>query len=391
MIAAAIVSAWAAAWAGFSTVALYRGLRLARHRPAPERVPTAARVLAARVLIVRPCAGAEPELRATLASTGAAARTLGPRVRVRFCTATPDDAAAPIARAAADQLSSAGIDARWLAAPTDAPNRKAGQLATVIDGDDEHDVVIVVDSDIDLGEIDLCSLVAPLVAGDGRVVARWCAPAELAPARTFGDRASASVLGGSLQAFVLLRGVDPGGLVGKTFAVQSRALRAIGGFSMLADRLGEDTELAVRLRAAGGEVEADPQVVRSRASGRPLRAILGRYERWFVVVRTQRPLLLPTYPLLIAACPLLLVATLALGDALGLALASGVALLRVGIAAAAHRVAGRASAGVLFDAAVADPLILVAWLRALGARHVGWRERRLRVRADGRLAPDPAT
>jgi ceramide glucosyltransferase len=383
VIATALVALWAAAWAVFGVVVVRRAHRVACAVSPPADLPEGE-----RVLLVRPCAGAEPELGRTLSSTRAAVGPLGHAVRVRFSTESADDAAAPVAAAAAADLRAEGIDARWVVAPTTAPNRKAGQLAAVVDADDAHDLVVVVDSDIDLHGLDLRRLVGPIVAGHMGPVARWCAPVERGTPRTLGDRVSAAVLGGSLHAFALLRGVDPDGLVGKTFAVRSHALRAAGGFAALGDRIGEDAELSARLRRAGGRVEVDAQIVASRAAGRSLRGILDRYTRWCAVVRTQRPRLLASYPLLIAAAPLLVTAAWLVGAP---QIAGAVALGRIGIAIAARRLASRprSVAGVLFDATIADLAVLVAWSRALSARHVGWRERRLRLLPDGRLLSEP--
>ena len=384
MIATALVGAWATAWFVFAAVATRRAHELASAAPHSAEPPEDA-----RVLIVRPCAGIEPELPATLASTAAAVVPLGCSVRVRLCTESAEDTAAPIAAGVAADLRAQGIDARWVVASTAAPNRKAGQLAAVVDPDLEHDVVVVVDSDVDLTGLDLRRLLAPLLLEASPPLARWCAPVERGVPRTFGDRVSAAVLGGSLHAFTLLRGVDPQGLVGKAFAVRSHALRAAGGFAALADRVGEDAELAARLRRAGGRVDVDAQVVTSRAAGRSLRAVVARYTRWCAVVRTTRPRLLASYPMLLAAAPLLVAASwLAGAPAIGGAVAIG----RIGIAIAARRLGGRprSARGVLFDAVVADLAILAAWSLALGARRLAWRDRSLRLLPDGRLFAEPA-
>lgn len=348
-----------------------------------------------RFVLVRPCAGDEAQLRRTLASLVRARWSFS--LQVRLTVSETADAASPIARDVAARLGRAGLDARAVVVPPTGPNRKTSQLAGVVDPMLESgriDGVIVVDSDVDLAGVDLDALVEPLLEAGAHVGATWCPPVEQGLGGTPGDRLSAAVLAGSMHAFPLLGTLDAGGLVGKLFAVRGDALRVIGGFSPLVHHLGEDMQLARRLRSHGWAVHMNEQVVQSRASGRSIREVFARYVRWLLVIRAQRPHLLPAYPLLLAATPLVL--ALCLASVRSAPWVAGMALLlatagRILVARTAARFAGRASGLRLAcaDAALADLLLLVAFVRALGPRRVRWRQRVLRLGRRGLLEHEP--
>jgi ceramide glucosyltransferase len=198
------------------------------------------------------------------------------------------------------------------------------------------------------------------------------------------------VLGASLHAFPVLAQLDPQGLVGKLFAISKSALASIGGFGSLVDYLGEDMEIARRVREKGGVVVSVPLVARSLAEGRSWEAVIARFSRWLTVIRAQRPLLLLSYPaLFFATFPIVvlsllssLVVPLPAAAAALLALAS-----RLGIAWFAARVAGRPQSlrGVLRDVVLADVVLAGAFARALRSRTVTWRDRVLVVDRTGLL------
>lgn len=368
---AVIVLLWAAGYAG----AIAALLRAPPHR--------AVRGTTTRVLLVRPLCGA-PELVARTLSTlpGSA------HVDLRWVAAieSPADSAWPPALAAATQLRAAGVDAHVLATAARGPNHKVEQLARALErfGHD-RDVLVVADADVDLATLDVDALLTPLHDG---AAACWAPPIELAP-RTFGDRIGAALLSASLHAFVLLVRIDPRLFVGKAFAVRLDALAAVGGFAPLRTWLGEDFELARRLRAHGFAVACSERPVGARASGRDLRALFDRHARWLAVLRAQRPLALLGVPLVLAAAPLLL--------ALAIVLGSWPALAIVVLARAAVVIVGRRRSGLpcgIADFAYAllvDLLLLAAFVRALATRRVRWADRTLRIGRGGRLAGgDPA-
>lgn len=361
MIADVALAAWALAYAGTAGTALAR----ARSRPARAAVALGSCVL------VRPLAGAEHDLEARLARAGGASHVV-------LAVGSEDDAATPIARRAVSALRACGIDASLIVTNAVGPNHKADQLARALVGTQAR-VIVVADSDVALDDGDLARLVAPL--GRAGVVASWAPPVEQGVPSTLGDHASRSVLDASLHAFPLLGTLDERGLVGKLFAIQRDALSAIGGFESLVEVIGEDMELAARLRARGlHAVMVRSMVARSLASGRSLSDVVARYTRWLLVIRTQRPRLLLSYPLLLAPAPLLLAAlAFSEGPARGLVLAALALRLVVACAARAHAGLGFAPFRALAQALLGDLTLLYALGAALCAREVRWRGRTLRV------------
>ncbi|EYF03788.1 glycosyltransferase [Chondromyces apiculatus] len=398
------------AWATVVACVSLEAARRAFQRPSeacPPR-PDAAQptpVSALQVLLVRPCAGHEPHLDRALRSL-CEARTSA-TLRCTFAVESDDDEAAPAARAAVQALISAGIPsclvntAQGTATPRAfAPNRKAAQIAAVVAAERQpFDVLLIADSDVDLAGLDLDTLLAPL-SGPHPAAAAWAPPAEFAPPHTLADRASAALLGGSLHAFPLLAGLDPGSLVGKLCALRADALHRIGGFDALTAHLGEDMELGRRLRAQGSAIRVAPLVAPSLASHRSIPAIVSRYARWLTVIRAQRPLLLASYPALFAATPLIVLLALLTASATAtapattatvswpalaaIALALGARLLT---AFAAARAAGRPTSlrTAIADALLADLLLLAAFTRALVSRKVVWRSAVLTVDRRGLL------
>lgn len=310
-------------------------------------------------LVVRPCHGAEPGLAERLAS--------GPSPRV-LAVATEDDPAMPVARAVAD--------ARVVVTGATGPNAKAEQLGHAL-ADATADVIVIADSDVRLD--DLAPLLRPL--SDPAVAAVWAPPVEVAP-RTFADHASAAVLDGSLHAFALLGALDTGGMVGKLVAIRRVDLEAVGGFGALRRHLGEDMELARRLRAHGRALRMARMTASSFAGGRTFGEVVARYARWLMVIRAQRPLLLLSYPLLFGAALPLLALALARG---AWALALATLVVRMLIAAFARIRSGHPR-WLAPEALLADVVLWAALFRALGTRTVAWRGRVLRVEAGGLLA-----
>lgn len=374
---AGLLSVWSAGYVGTCGTALWRARR---------RVPQPQATDAPSVLLVRPCTGTPPSLRRALRSTSRLAYR--GRLRVLLSVDSPRDPAWPEVRRAARRLRDDGLDAHAVLAPTEASNRKVGQLATLT-GDATEDVVVCVDADVHLTGFDLGALLAPM-EHDRSCAATWAPPVEVGRPKTLGDRASAAILGASLHAFPLLGGLDPGGLVGKLFAVRTAALQAVGGFAALSAHLGEDMELARRLRARGWHTRMYPGTARALAGGRSLASVVERQTRWLWVIRAQRPRLLASYPLLFAASPLLLGTLVALAVFLpGWAgvLSALVLGARLAVAGRASAPRGRWRAALTFEWLLADALLLIAFVRVLGARRVSWGGRTLELGRDGRLEP----
>lgn len=377
-----LLALWAIVYFCVCAVAIVRSLRERSRRPRTS-------LNEARILLVRPCTGDEAHLVSALRST-AFARNLGD-TRISFTVAETSDPAWPIVQRVAQELRNKGVNATAVVCPTAAPNRKVGQLACATRGARE-DIVVCVDADVDLTDFDLAALVAPLLNAEQnpreRCAASWAPPVEVAPPTTWGDRMSASVLGASLHAFALLGQLDRNGLVGKVFAVRRDALDDVGGFAPLGQVLGEDMALAERLRSRGWTTMMLPRTARAIATGRSIGSIIGRYTRWLWVIRAQRPWLLLSYPMLLAAAPLLLASgfTLSLfAPQTALAIVTLTLSARVTVAWTASRsMPHRWSLGPL-RAILGDIVLLTAFAKVLGSAKVRWRGHDLCL-SDGRLS-----
>lgn len=334
---------------------------------------------AAETVLVRPLAGDEAGLEERLVRTGGADCAI-------FAIGHATDSASAPAHRAATRLQARGVDARVVVTNASLPNHKADQLARALETPRARarKIVVVADSDVDLGD----DAVARLLRSLGRSHAVWAPPVERGRILTWGDRACHAILDASLHSFPLLSAIDAGGFVGKLFAVRRGALDAVGGFGAVTRSLGEDTELARLLRESGRETTVAPFAAHAMAEGRRLGDVIARFARWVMVVRAQRPHLLATYPLLIAASPVLAALAIvgvirhdspfAVLAASGLVVRMGIACMarvRAGLSAAPHRAA--------FDAFFGDAVLLVAWLIACCTNRVTWRGRQLRVTRGG--------
>ena len=288
----------------------------------------------------------------------------------------------------AARLRARGVDASVFVTNAVGPNHKADQLARAmaLPRARAREIVVVADTDVELGHDAVLRLVGAL----GDAGAAWAPPVERGGTRTWGDHASQSGLDASLHSFPLLAGIDPRGLVGKLFAVRRSALQAIGGFEALTHHLGEDMELARRLRLAGHRIRVSPQLAIATAEGRSLRDVAARYTRWLLVVRAQRARLLFSYPLLLAASPIfaaLLAIAIHRHDRPLATLAVAGLTVRFGIACFARATAGLPIAPLYaaLQSLAADALLLVALATACTSREVTWRGRRLTIGHDGTL------
>lgn len=394
-VAAWLALVWSALLAWLAIGAVIRRRALDR-RFAARSVPIpaiSAPATTPKALIMRPCAGHDPGLLDNLRSLASARSTLP--LKVVMAVDDPDDLARPAIEAALIELRAAGIDASFELVANRGPNRKASILAGLLERHPEPGIVVNIDSNVDLSGFDFDRLFAPLL-GDRSIGAIWVPWSERPPAGTpgLGSRASEALLGGSLTAFPLLCGIYPQGLVGKFWAAPRAAIDRID-FGDLTHYLGEDLEMARRLRAIDLEIEAASLLVRSPGQAPSFAAAIERFARWMLVVRGQKLPLSFSYPAFFFATPLVLVLA-AIGaiarPELGL-IAAGLALFaRATVTLAARHWSGRGLAlgPALVDAVLADLVLGLAWLRAFGSREVSWRGHRLRVERGGRLrALDP--
>lgn len=389
-----VLCLWALLALAFTVVAI-----ASTHQLMARARTTTRRVLSwPHIALVRPCEGLDPSLCETLRSS-VSARYDGRRT-IFFCVPSAHDPAYAVAERVRDELVAGGADVRLVLTAIDTPaNRKAAQLA-VVDAllPADAPLLVVADSDVQLTDESLPSLVSALVA-DREAGAASAPPIDVSAA-TAGDRWSAALLSSTPHALLALAALSErsGGvplLAGALLAIRRDALAAVGGFRSLEPYLGEDFELARRLHDAGLAMATSAAPARFTDSGRSLRGIVRRYARWSLVVRRQRPALFCTYVLLLGCTPLVAAAALllaALGRE-GWPLAAGATLAlvaaRTWLAVTLRRfydVPGawwRALAAML-----AGELLICAGATQAGASaEVEWRGRRFYVGERGALQP----
>lgn len=341
-----------------------------------------------RVLLIRPCAGEEPQLERSLTSIAEARYSFS--LTTVFGVSSEDDPAVPTIQAAIAKLATRGIEATMSVFPPLGPNRKASTIAGAVERfRSEHEIVVNADTNIDLTGYDLDQMVGRLVADESRG-AVWSPFAEFGNRPRLGSRCSIAMMGGALTAFSILAGLSPRSLSGKFWATKIVAVDDAGGFEVLAHKLGEDFEMETRLHEAGYDVVPTPQTAKAFAPPLDLLDAVDRVARWMVVVRSQRVFLMPAYPLLFASTPLN-VGLAAVGvlwnptiafSAMGLAIAA-----RLLVATTAEIYSGRGWGPVrmLVDSVLSDWLILTGWAVAWTKRQVVWRGQTLRIDSSGNL------
>jgi hypothetical protein len=347
----ALLLLWAACATGFTLVAW---TRLGRRRSRVDRE------LRLPVLLLRPA----DELTPTELACLAAPVDYAPLEHVVLAPTRPDVAAAT-----------------WEPSQPTTPNRKVGHLLNALRSRRASSpVVLCVDTDVAVDGALVTALAAAI--RDGAALAT-APPRPLAGAGV-AARAVRGLLTATHHDFRALDVMRAGASTacGKAMALGPAALALL---PEVADRVGEDLELARRLHAAGERVvlvDAPAKMPQPQRLGVP--AATTRFTRWLQVLRAHRPALWVSVPLLLAPTPLLIVVAAALGAPIIVAVASGLVGSRILLA---RRLAPET--GVL-DWLLGETLLLAAFVRSVPARAVRWRGRAVPLAPGGRMRPDAA-
>jgi ceramide glucosyltransferase len=349
------------------------------------------------IVILRPCEGNEPGLYENLRSSVEAPYP-GPR-RVFLLVPSASDPAFPTLQRVVQQAPPDVPVEVLLTRPEARHNRKVAQLAMGLSRSTEP-IIITADSDVRLGAADLPTLVSMVCGAPSSPVAKqavgiaFASPVEEAP-RTRWDRVSAALVGGSAQNFMALYGLYRliGGvpsMAGALLAISRRALAEIGDFQGVRTILGEDYELARRLCEAGYSVELSPLPARCSDGGRSLRGVIARVGRWLMVVRAQRPLLLLTYPIFMAATPPLVLASLFLRTPRLSLFACALWSSRTLLSYLLRRAQGLRPTVIqsALEVLSAELLLWAGLGKALATRQVSWRGYRFRIARGGHMIPE---
>ena len=304
--------------------------------------------------------------------------------QIVFGVSDERDAAAPIVRALIEDFPDREIDLA-------VSRRRIGDNLKVSNLDNmlaraKHEYLVIVDSDIKVGEDYLRSVISPLLEENvGLVTCLY----KAAGCRGFVSTLEAVGLTaefapGVLSAW-LLEGMTFA--LGSTMALTKTQLESIGGFRRLSSYLADDFMLGNLVAAQGRQVRLSNYVVETTLEPCGFLAMFKHQLRWARSTRISRPLgylgLIMTYGTPLALAYL----TLDLGSKAGwLMLAATLCVrLAMGWLIGVHWLRDRVLRKYFWLLPVRDLMSLVVWFLGLIGRRVEWRGRRFEVLRDGQI------
>ena len=333
--------------------------------PAPDPAP---------VSILKPVHGRDPRFYEAIRSH---AIQDYPEFEILFAVGDPHDPALEdIARL---QREFPAIPIESFVVSTSAPNAKTGLLADLARRA-RHPLLLVNDSDIRVEPGYLRAVTAPLADPKiGLVTCLYRARAERWASR-FEALGIATEFAPSVMVARLLGQAEFA--LGSTMVFRATELRAMGGFEAIRDYIADDYQLGRRIHEMGYRIEFAPVVVETDLGAESWVRTWRHQLRWSRTIRVSRPGGYFGYAVTHATIWALV------------AFAAGE--WQAGAAALALRIAaGAMSAAVLKDRRASRDLWLIplrdvfgfaVWLAGAFGSTVYWRDRKLRLRPDGKIA-----
>lgn len=360
------------------TVRAARRWRSSAQRPDPSAAPP--------ITILKPLAGADPELEANLESFCRVRYPAG-RLQMVLGALDAEDPALEIARMVAgrhpemDVVIAAGGD-------SSASNRKVANLANML-GSARHDILLLADSDVRVAPDHLLSVSAAFGAAASGM------PPLLVTALYRG--ASALSLPSRLEALGIGADFIPSVLVGRmlgapyasgvTIALRRTTLELIGGLEAMKDQLADDYRLAASILQAGGRIEICGSVADNVLGSERLGQMWARRLRWARTVRSCQP---AGYAASVITHGLALALLFLATDPgpVGLLALAAILALRIGAALLVASSTGDAYVRRLWILLPLSDLVSFAlFCCSFAGSTVSWRGQRFRVRSGGRLTP----
>jgi ceramide glucosyltransferase len=332
------------------------------------------------VTILKPLHGAEPSLSRRLASF--CRQDYAAPVQVICGVQDPADPAVAIARLLATSPEAPRFDL-VIDARTHGSNPKISNLINMLPAA-RHDVLVMADSDMEVGPDYLARIVAKLQQpGVGAVTClyhgvplsgRWSSHAALGINTHFLP---------NVVTALALRLAQP--CFGSTIAISRSLLSRIGGLAAFADQLADDYEIGQAVRAAGHEVAIPAFTIGHACFHERLRGLLARELRAARTVRSIAPVgyagAFVTHPF-----PLALAGAL-LGGEYALVVAAAALACRAVLCICAER-AFRLPRQPYWLIPSRDLLSFGVYIWSFFGMRVQWRGSRYRVAADGSLLSD---
>jgi len=180
-----------------------------------------------------------------------------------------------------------GIDIEVVAAPTEAQNEKAGNLANMC-RHAKYDIIVIADADMHVGPDYLRTIAGGF---DGPEVGLVTCPYRAARPESMGAAFESLTINSDFLPSVTvaerLEGLSFG--LGATMAVRREALAEIGGFEALADYLADDYQLGNRVKRSGYSLRLSRYVVDSVQGQESLSGYFSHQLRWGRTYRACRP------------------------------------------------------------------------------------------------------
>lgn len=236
------------------------------------------------ISVLKPLAGAEPELEEALASL---CRQDYPEFQVVLGAVDPADPALAIARRVAARFPMTDITiVSGGSAPT--ANRKIGNLISMLPAA-RHDLLVIADADVHAPEGYLEALAAALeTPSTGLATTLYTGRPGVAgwPAR-FG---ASQITHGFLPDALIGRALGREDALGATLALSRATLERAGGLAPLAAELADDAVLGRRVAALGLAVRLAATVPATTVSERSFGALFRHELRWARTIRGLAPL-----------------------------------------------------------------------------------------------------
>ncbi len=266
--------------------------------------------------------------------------------------------------------------------PTTAPNAKVGVLAELARRA-RHDVFLVNDSDIVVEPGYLRAVTAPLAEpGVGMVTCLYRAGAGSWASR-FEALGIATEFAPSVMVARLLGMADFA--LGSTMVFRKDTLERIGGFAAIANYLADDYQLGRRIAQLGYRVDFAPVVVETDLGGGSWAQTWRHQLRWSRTIRVSRPS--GYYGYVVTHATLWGLVALAAHQWLAGAAALSVRIL-AGVWVGAGTLGDRKVLRDFWLIPLRDLFGFAVWSAGIFGDTVQWRDRRLKLRPDGRICDE---
>jgi len=300
-----------------------------------------------------------------------------PEFEILFGVGGPDEPALADIRRLQHEFPSRRIEI--IEAATSAPNAKAGVLGELAKHA-RYPVLLVNDSDISVDPGYLRAVTAPLADPRvGLVTCLYRARADSWPSRLEALGIATEFAPSVLVARLLGQAEFA---LGSTMVFRAATLREIGGFEAIADYLADDYQLGRHIGERGYHIEFAPFVVETNLGGQSWANTWRHQLRWSRTIRVSRPS--GYFGYVVTHATLWALVALAAGQ-----WRIAAAVLAVRIVAGATVATGilkyRRIARDFWLIPLRDLFGFAVWLAGGFGSTVQWRDRKLRLRADGKV------